>query len=345
MSDAMKIPTNCTTVLTPKTREENGKKVQVERCRASIVTNKISVRKMGGNFTVTLTPVQLAEGVNTREVHNYNVASGYLEETESSPDKLASESARTSLSRTRRMIKEYAACNMWEHFVTVTLSPEIWENRFNIESVQKSVSSMARTLRTESKRFKYLFIPEQHKNGAIHMHGLVMGLPESELIPYTMTDVNGPNKLPKYIVSAVKDGKPLYHCKMWDDIYGYNVVEPIRDLDRAASYISKYVGKSIGTLSAKTRYWHSRGLAVSVVIAEYKIPSYNTEKLKEYDEMMRNLAARNAKGEPLHYSGEIHTINGIDYPLPTTTIINSSTTDIDNILDTFDDQYARIYRR
>lgn len=191
------VPENCTIRLEQKHGE------YVERCMPNLDLNTISVYQLGGTAKVVRQSVKPSRGVNTHAVHDWNVRSGWLDD--STRDKCKVESLRTSLSRTKRTLYELAACNPWAYYVTLTLSPEKWD-RFNPEGLQKAFSDESKRWRNgkvHGKKlyasYRYLLVPEPHKNGAVHVHGFVSLIPPKYLVQYTMDDVNSATPLPKYV--------------------------------------------------------------------------------------------------------------------------------------------------
>ena len=85
-----------------------------------------------------------------------------------------------NLARARTKIFEYAICNNFEYFVTLTLNSD--RDRHDLGGYIKDLGQMIRNYRRlYDVNIQYLLIPEQHADGAWHMHGLLLGLPESHL--------------------------------------------------------------------------------------------------------------------------------------------------------------------
>lgn len=195
----------------------------IMRCVPKMETNVIMVYGMGNTTKVIYRPTCIAPGVDTHYVHNYNVASGWALPDERTQDERQAESIRTSVSRSIRAVRELAACNPWQFFVTITLSPQLWKNRYTPDGLQDIIKAMAKRWRRKRKNgsahcpgFAYLLVPEMHKDGAIHLHGFVSCMPSSDCIPYTMSDVNGSKKLPIKICEKVRKGSPVFHCREWE---------------------------------------------------------------------------------------------------------------------------------
>lgn len=129
-----------------------------------------------------------------------------------------------SLVRSRSTVRELALCNSWEHFVTLTLSPDKYD-RYHLPQYRKDLSQFIRNYnRLHDCSIKYLLIPEQHKDGAWHMHGLFMGLPSEALC----TNCHG-----------------YLDWQGYSDRFGFCSLDPVRSLERVSTYISKYISKDL----------------------------------------------------------------------------------------------------
>ena len=120
----------------------------------------------------------------------------------------------------------------------------------------KFIKDLGQFIRDYRKKYKaniqYILIPEQHKDGAWHMHGLLMGIKEDHLIPFD--DLLGaPGKL---------KNKGYYNFVLYEKKFGFNSLGKIKDNDKVANYIAKYITKDFGKdikMNCKS-YYCSRGL-------------------------------------------------------------------------------------
>ncbi len=149
-----------------------------------------------------------------------------------------------NIARARSKVKDLGRANDWQYFVTLTLDSEKMD-RFNLDDFHCSLSKFIHNCnrrRPADGKIKYLLIPELHKDGAWHMHGLMMGFCDDDLT------VNEHGYL----------DWPAYRQR-----FGFISLGGLRNRHKAVHYILKYIGKGF---SERTRdlgahlYYHSRGL-------------------------------------------------------------------------------------
>lgn len=173
-----------------------------------------------------------------------------------------------SLSRTRRRIFEIAACNPWEWFFTGTLDGEKCD-RENLNETFKKISQFVRDFRKKTgEDVKYLIVPEQHKNGGWHFHGLLHGLSETQMFKFCTSD-----KIPLRIKRTIQGGTDVWTWRAYADKFGYSTVTRVRDEHAVACYVTKYITKDMiaasGALGTRRHlYYTSQGLKKPAVIAE-----------------------------------------------------------------------------
>ncbi len=111
-------PSNCSLISTSLTRcvVSNGTTFteQVCRCVPNMEAHSIRLYALGHTSKVLYRPACITSGVNTREVHEYNVSTGWALPDERTEEEREAESIRTSVSRSVRMVRELAACNQWQ---------------------------------------------------------------------------------------------------------------------------------------------------------------------------------------------------------------------------------------
>ena len=165
----------------------------------------------------------------------------------------------SSLIRSKQVVIQYVANNPWEYFVTLTVSPDSSADRFSLADCKRKILKFFSNYKHRfNSGFKYLIIPEQHRDGAWHFHGVMMGINPDDL------EVN------KY---GYLDFKP-YSSKFGYFSTGSKVDEytvgKIRDLKKCASYISKYISKDMfvgeSIEDGASLYFASKGLKKDKVL-------------------------------------------------------------------------------
>ena len=167
--------------------------------------------------------------------------------------------------RAKSMVLQYALCNPWDFFFTGTLDPAKF-NRYDLDSFQQRLSQFIRDKRKSyGTQLSFLLVPEQHKDGAWHMHGLISGIPESALRRFRPPE-------PQKLVESDYLNWPDYMQK-----FGFCSLGPIRHPVATSFYISKYVSKELsqrGGDLGKHLYFHSRPLDKAVHVSDVYI--YNS---------------------------------------------------------------------
>lgn len=165
-----------------------------------------------------------------------------------------------SLSRTKARIFELAACNEFNYFCTFT-QDEKKRDRFDLSDFRKDFAQLVRNLnrnRAEGEKIKYLLIPEQHKDGAWHMHGLLKGLTPSDLRPFTLEE-----KLPERIRKQLEKGVKVYDWTRYRRAFGYFTCTEIENAVAVSKYVTKYITKDLKKTaldSGEHMFFASQGL-------------------------------------------------------------------------------------
>lgn len=154
----------------------------------------------------------------------------------------ASETERfsQSVSRSKARIFELASCNEFRWFCTFT-QDEKMRDRFDLGEFRKDFAQLVRNLnrkRSENDKIKYLLIPEKHKDGAWHMHGLLKGLSEADLTEFKLSD-----RIPLRIKNTLKSGKKVYNWSNYARKFGYFTCTEVENSEACSKYITKYITK------------------------------------------------------------------------------------------------------
>lgn len=181
-----------------------------------------------------------------------------------------------NFSRARSMVLQYALCNSWEYFFTGTLDRAKFD-RFDLGSFMSQLSQLIRDKRKVYKsQVQVLLVPEHHKDGAWHVHGLINGLPYWETAWF-------PRSAPQKLIEGDFRNWPDYQDK-----FGFCSLAPIRDPVATAFYISKYVSKDLSRRAGdlgKHLYFHSRPLKKATKASDIYYPNAGLDRLctNEYD--------------------------------------------------------------
>lgn len=168
-----------------------------------------------------------------------------------------------NLSRAKGKVFDYAMCNKFDYFITLTLD----KNKYDRDNLSKYIKDLGQFIRDQRKKFntdiQYILIPEKHKNGSWHIHGLIRGIPESEIS---------------------KNNNGYLDWFAYSNKFGYCSISKIRNHEAVAKYITKYISKSFNDFSGVTEtnkklYYNSRGLGTPTKIIEGQIEKTALEKI------------------------------------------------------------------
>lgn len=182
-----------------------------------------------------------------------------------------------NIARAKSNIREYALCNPWDYFCTFTISKDKYD-RYNFQAFYKDfakfISNYNRSC-NKNEKVKYLVIPEMHKDGAWHLHGLLKGIRQVDMY------------INKYgYISWTK----------YEEKFGYISFDPIRSIDNCSKYLLKYITKDISRCVSDLGchlYYSSNGLKKGEMIFRGKLElkcewDYETPdgfcKIKYFDE-------------------------------------------------------------
>lgn len=179
----------------------------------------------------------------------------------SKPKKMDNEVRSDSVKRAKEKIFDIAMCNTFDYFVTWTLSPDVID-RHDSKEVSKKLKDFLNH-RVQRNDARYLVIPEHHKDGAIHMHGLLSGR-------FEMIDSG----------HKTKDGKIIFNMPQWS--LGYSTAIPLTGQQIAVSkYITKYVTKDFRKIFGSFYYAGGHGLIRSPEIRVYD-SDYDSFDIREF---------------------------------------------------------------
>ena len=153
----------------------------------------------------------------------------------------------SSISRAKSAIFDYALNNDFKFFVTFTLSSKY--DRYDLSSFKEKIDSRIKYMRKKGfKDLKYVLIPEKHKDGAWHFHGLLSaGFGEDMYF----------NDYGYLSLSSF-------------DSLGFTSISKIRSYEACCKYVLKYINKDMCEgLRGQHLYYCSRGLQKSKKILQF----------------------------------------------------------------------------
>lgn len=148
----------------------------------------------------------------------------------------------SSLNRTRSALYMYARQCNWEYFITLTYSPDKIESRYDFSLCMKKAHKWIDNCKQrKAKDLLYLLVPEQHEDGAWHLHGLL-----ANTTGLTFVDSGKKHK-----------GQIVYNLVDWT--LGFSTATKVTDTYKVSAYITKYITKDLcSVISGKQRYFVSK---------------------------------------------------------------------------------------
>lgn len=194
----------------------------------------------------------------------------------------AERSAKNSLNRTKQNIYKFSRQADWEYFITLTFDgSKVNRNDFD-ECMGKANNWFNNQKKRKAPDLKYLFVPEQHKDGAWHIHGVIADVGEMSFTDsgrvaigekaYRRSDVNS-------------EFATIYNLSGWR--FGFSTATKVRDNYKVASYITKYITKDLcESAFGKKRYYRSRNIPEPIekgfIVEPQDFDSFMTEMVDSF---------------------------------------------------------------
>ncbi len=193
------------------------------------------------------------------------------------------ENLRRAMSRAKTHIFDTVCAEYdFRYFVTLTLRPDLEFSRSDTAAACKKLNAYLHN-RVQRSGLKYLIVPELHKNGAIHFHGVIN---DALCLVDSGTVIAEGHKKPIKRETAQRLGLDLAECKTVYNIpdwgYGFTTAIPLDDRREAvAAYISKYVTKDTKKIGGRY-YCHSQNCRQPIVTFEDNAEKYSDKEMREY---------------------------------------------------------------
>lgn len=150
-----------------------------------------------------------------------------------------------SVRRAKQKVFDIAVMNSFDYFITLTLD-EKKIDRYDISQIMQKLKTFLRN-NVSRHNLKYLILPEKHKDGAIHMHGLISG--NMQFVDSGTVQAAGFSK-PVKLETALQKNIPVsdihtvYNMPQWT--LGFSTaIATYGDTVNCAKYITKYVTKDV----------------------------------------------------------------------------------------------------
>lgn len=153
-------------------------------------------------------------------------------------------SIASSMGRTVNAVYHKARSNTWDWFITLTFNPDLVDS-FDYQLTVRKLKTWIDYMRRSSPDIGYIIVPEKHKSGRYHFHGLFRDCDGIDFVASGKTD---------------HKGNPIYNVGSYR--LGWSTATRISDQSKVTKYIAKYISKDLCQVAfGRKRYWCSRNLA------------------------------------------------------------------------------------
>lgn len=188
-------------------------------------------------------------------------------------------SLRSSMGRTVNKVYYLSRSNDWEWFFTLTFNPEVVDS-FDYAACTDKLSDWLANMRRKCPDMKYIVVPEQHKSGRWHFHGLFADCDNLGFVD------SG---------KKTKDGDIIYNVGKYR--LGWSTATRVKDMRRVTQYIGKYITKDLCAVTkGKKRYWCSRNLAQADIEKKYYPPEDLPLLLEQLQDMASSVTSCTSEG-------------------------------------------------
>lgn len=210
---------------------------------------------------------ELDEKTEAVELSQYAIARQEAAERERAAASLA-----RAQRRARNAVRDLALANDFRYFVTLTLNAERVD-RYDVASITRKLNAWLDN-RVRRDGLAYVLVPERHKDGALHFHGLFnAALPVED--SGTIDRGTGKPRKPRSAAQRARwladGGHVVYNLPAW--ALGFSTAIELYGERRAAvGYVCKYIAKQMqpdGTPGKIGGRWYYSGGALRRPSVEY----------------------------------------------------------------------------
>lgn len=208
------------------------------------------------------------------DIDELQLADEFLSEEEIAERKRKSQ--YNSWRYTVNKINQYARCGFWEWFLTFTFGDD--EIRYDYSECSKKIRKWLNHMKNRyAKDLQYLIVPEEHKDGAYHFHGLLANCCnmkfEKAVNPHNRTFI-------------IQNGKQVYNLINYK--FGFTTATKVDDTKKVTNYITKYITKEMcNNTFSRRRYFVSNNIPEPEIqlhfIDETDSQSAYEDLLEKYD--------------------------------------------------------------
>lgn len=193
--------------------------------------------------------VKFRDGVTDTRIFKNAIYTGWQkktvfteEEKKRRTEEQKKDDLRRSLARTKQKIYDIVRNQEWEYFVTLTFDGKK-VNRYDYAVCSKKLSQWINNVRKKVPLLKYMFVPEKHKDGAIHFHGIISNSDGLKLMDSGKRD----------------HGRIIYNIGNYK--LGFSTATKVKNNAAVVRYITKYITKEVEIeAKGRKRYWCSKFL-------------------------------------------------------------------------------------
>lgn len=149
-----------------------------------------------------------------------------------------------NLWRSKRILFDYAICNKWDYFGTITLADRNFP-RYELDNAYSHLSKYFNNYKNrKNPKFRYLCVPEMHRDKAWHFHLLCSGINTDDLVSF-YTYNKPPYKIKK---NYLDKGIDCFNFTAIEKRFGFNsFIRTYGEQEHIAKYMAKYIVKSFDT--------------------------------------------------------------------------------------------------
>lgn len=183
----------------------------------------------------------------------------------------AERSILASVARTKNTIYQLARSEKWEYFITLTFSPDFVDSYDYDNVVEKLTNWLNNIKKRVATELAYVIVPELHKSGRYHFHGLIKNINGLKLVD------SGHRTNQDAVIYNIENYK-----------LGFSTATKIVDSAKACGYFTKYITKDLCCLTKnKKRYWASRNIERCQAHAfDFTDEQFNTNILEQFDDFL-----------------------------------------------------------